>query len=39
VEAESMFIVGNDFVEAKTAIRFADGTDPSFFIAANRNPK
>lgn len=39
VDADGMFVVGNDFSKAKTAVRFADGTSPEFYSAANRMPK
>jgi hypothetical protein len=38
VEPRSMFVVGNDFAQAETAIRFNDGKNPGFFAAANRMP-
>ncbi|WP_051620990.1 glycoside hydrolase family 28 protein [Paenibacillus sp. UNC451MF] len=39
VDVEEMFVVGNDFSKAKTAVRFTDGTSPEYFSAANRMPK
>ncbi|MCS7459025.1 glycoside hydrolase family 28 protein [Paenibacillus doosanensis] len=39
VDAEELFVAGNDFAQAKTAVRFADGTSPEYFAAANRMPK
>ncbi|MCY9697399.1 hypothetical protein [Paenibacillus alginolyticus] len=39
VDAQSMFVVGNDFAQAEIAIHFTDGTNPEFFAAANRMPK
>ncbi|MFD0677635.1 MULTISPECIES: glycoside hydrolase family 28 protein [unclassified Paenibacillus] len=38
VPASGLFIVGNDMLEAETAVRFADGTSPHYFSAANRMP-
>jgi polygalacturonase len=39
VEAKELFVVGNDFAAAKTAVRFADGTSPSYYSVANRMPE
>ncbi|MFH5182480.1 hypothetical protein ACHHV8_07470 [Paenibacillus sp. TAB 01] len=39
VEPENLFVVGNDFARAGTAIRFTDGTNPEFYAAANRMPE
>ncbi|TVY08107.1 glycoside hydrolase family 28 protein [Paenibacillus cremeus] len=38
VEPSQLFVVGNDFSEAGTAIRFTDGSKPEYFAAANRMP-
>lgn len=39
VDPLSLFVVGNDFAQAKVAISFKDGTNPEFYAAANRMPK
>jgi hypothetical protein len=38
VDAQTMFVVGNDFSRAECAVRFTDGTSPDYYAAANRMP-
>lgn len=38
VAPEELFVVGNDFANAKEAVVFADGAQPDYYQAANRPP-
>ncbi|WP_284640067.1 glycoside hydrolase family 28 protein [Paenibacillus silviterrae] len=39
VPPDELFVVGNDFTGAQTAIQFTDSLAPSYFEAANRMPR
>jgi hypothetical protein len=38
IETTELFVVGNDFSNAKHGVRFHDGSIPEFYAAANRMP-